>query len=59
MEQAVRNGIAAQGRRILINSSRGIIYASGGTDFAESARKATVGLQEAINAVLASLDAEW
>ena len=59
LEQAVRNGVAAQGRRILINSSRGIIYASQGDDFAESARKATAGLQDAINAVLASLDAEW
>ena len=59
LEQAVRNGVAAQGRRILINSSRGIIYASRGDDFAESARKATVGLKDAINAVLASLDVEW
>ena len=59
LEQAVRNGIAAQGRRILINSSRGIIYASRGDDFAESARKATAGLQDAINEVLASVDAEW
>lgn len=59
LEQAVRNGIAAQGRRILINSSRGIIYASRGDDFAESARKATVALQDAINAVLTSVDAEW
>ncbi len=59
LEQAVRNGIAAQGRRILINSSRGIIYASRGDDFAESARKATADLQDAINAVLAAVDAEW
>ena len=59
MEQAIRNGIAAQGRRILINSSRGIIYASRGDDFAESARKATAGLQDAINEVLVSVDAEW
>ena len=59
LEQAIRNGIAAQGRRILINSSRGIIYASRGDDFAESARKATAGLQDAINEVLVSVDAEW
>ncbi len=59
LEQAVRNGVSAQGRRILVNSSRGIIYASRGDDFAESARKATAGLQDAINDVLASVDAEW
>ena len=59
LEQAVKNGVTAQGRRILVNSSRGIIYASRGDDFAESARKATVGLQDAINDVLASLDVEW
>ena len=59
LEQSVRNGVTAQGRRILVNSSRGIIYASRGDDFAEAARKATVDLKDAINAVLASLDAEW
>ena len=59
LEQAVRNGVSAQGRRILVNSSRGIIYASRGDDFAKSARKATAGLQDAINDVLASVDAEW
>ena len=59
LEQAVINGITAQGRRILINSSRGIIYASQGEDFAESARKATAGLRDAINGVLASVDVEW
>ena len=59
LEQAVRNGVSAQGRRILVNSSRGIIYASRGDNFAESARKATAGLRDAINDVLASVDVEW
>lgn len=59
LEEAVRNGVTAQGRRVLINSSRGIIYASRGDDFAESARKATADLRDAINAVLASVDAAW
>ena len=59
LEEAVINGVTAQGRRILVNSSRGIIYASRGDDFAEAARKATAGLRDAINDVLASVDAAW
>ena len=59
LEQAVRNGVTAQGRRILVNSSRGIIYASRGDDFAEAARKATVDLRDAINDVLASVGDAW
>ena len=59
LEEAVRNGVTAQGRRILANSSRGIIYASRGDDFAEAARKATADLRDAINDVLASVDAAW
>ena len=59
LEEAVRNGVTAQGRRILVNSSRGIIYASRGDDFAEAARKATADLRDAINDVLASVDAAW
>ncbi len=59
LEEAVRNGVTAQGRRILVNSSRGIIYASRGDDFADAARKATVGLRDAVNDVLASVDAAW
>ncbi len=59
LEEAVRNGVTAQGRRILVNSSRGITYASRGEDFAEAARKATADLRDAINAVLASVDAAW
>ena len=59
LEEAVRNGVTAQGRRILVNSSRGIIYASRGDNFAEAARKATVGLRDAINDVLASVGDAW
>ena len=59
LEEAVRNGVTVQGRRILVNSSRGIIYASRGDDFAEAARKATTDLKDAINVVLASVDAAW
>ena len=59
LEEAVRNGVTAQGRGVLINSSRGIIYASRGDDFAEAARAATADLRDAINSILASVDAEW
>ncbi len=59
LEEAVRNGVTARGRRILVNSSRGITYASRGDDFAEAARKATADLRHAINEVLASVDAAW
>jgi len=34
---------------MIINSSRGIIFASNGEDFAEAARKATESLREEIN----------
>ena len=59
LEEAVRNGVTAQSRRILVNSSRGITYASRGDDFAEAARKATADLRDAINDILASVDAAW
>lgn len=59
LEEAVTNGVTAQGRRILVNSSRGITYASRGDDFAEAARKATADLRDAINDILASVDAAW
>lgn len=50
VERAVKNGCDAQGAGILINSSRRILYASQGNDFAASARQATLALRDAINA---------
>ena len=47
---AVRNGQTAAGTGLLISSSRGILYASGGEDFAQAARQATVRLRDQINA---------
>ena len=49
---AVRAGADANGRLALINSSRGIIYASGGADFAHAAEEAARGLRDSINDVL-------
>jgi orotidine-5'-phosphate decarboxylase len=52
---AVRYGIDAHNRGIIINSSRGIIYASKGVDFASAAQRATQTLHDEINKVIASL----
>ena len=52
LEQSVRLGADAHGRRAVLNSSRGIIYASRGSDFAEAARQATRRLRDSINTTL-------
>lgn len=59
LEQAVRQGTDASGRRAVVNSSRGIIYASQGPDFAEAARRATLRLRDAINTILLSEGHGW
>jgi orotidine-5'-phosphate decarboxylase len=55
LDLAVRYGIDAQKRGIIINSSRGIIYASKGADFAPAARKAALILRDEINKIIAGL----
>lgn len=45
----VRTGKDSRGWGIIINSSRGIIYASGEQDFAQAARSATIELNAEIN----------
>ena len=52
LESAVRAGVDSSGRLALVNSSRGIIYASRGPDFASAAGQAALELRDAINAVL-------
>lgn len=49
VEQTVQFGTDAKGERAIINSSRGIIYASSGDDFADSARAKAKELRETIN----------
>ena len=49
VEQAVKNGKDSRGKGMIINSSRGIIFASKGADFAEAARRETLKLHELIN----------
>jgi orotidine-5'-phosphate decarboxylase len=49
VETTVMNGASSRGDRAIINSSRGIIHASKGPDFAEAARKAALQLRDEIN----------
>ena len=49
LEKAVVYGADANGERAIISSSRQIIYASRGEDFAQAARKAAAELKEQIN----------
>lgn len=46
---AVRYGVDAKGERAIINSSRQIIYASAGKDFAPAARRVALTLRDKIN----------
>jgi len=55
LELAVRNGIDAHKRGIMINSSRGVIYAGKGPDFANAARTAAQSLRDDINKVINGL----
>ena len=49
LESAVRNGQLASGGGLLVNASRGVIYASGGPDFDGAARSAAEALRAEIN----------
>lgn len=49
VEAAVTSGKTPQGTGLIINSSRGILYASSGDDFAEAARNAALRLRDEIN----------
>lgn len=51
LEAAVAHGPTAGGLGPVINSSRGIIYASPGPDFARAARRATLTLRDRINQI--------
>ena len=49
VEAVVRHGATSSGDGLIISSSRAILYASSGADFAEAARKATLSLRDEIN----------
>ena len=50
VEQVVGNGCTRSGTGLIVSSSRAILYASAGEDFAQAARAATAHLRERINA---------
>jgi orotidine-5'-phosphate decarboxylase len=52
LEKVVNYGIDATQNKTIINSSRQIIYASEGKDFAEAARRAAKDLRDKINTIL-------
>ena len=47
--RTIRSGLDARGRGLVINSSRQVLYASSGGDFAEAARDAVSALRDEIN----------
>ena len=49
LASAVRYGVDSRGEKAIINSSRQIIYASPGKDFAQAARRAATELRDQIN----------
>jgi len=55
LELSVRYGIDTHNRGIMINSSRGILYAGKGADFATAARKAAQTLRDDINKIIDGL----
>ncbi len=58
LASAVRYGVDAKGEKAIISSSRRIIYASKGEDFAAAAREAALNLRDQINLYLAASQGE-
>ena len=59
LEESVRGGTDSRGRLAIISSSRQVLYASGGADFAEAARREATVLKDRINQVLAEDRLGW
>lgn len=49
VEKTVKAGVDSQGKNAIINSSRAIIFASGGEDFTKKAREEAMKLRDGIN----------
>ena len=47
VQAVVRHGVTADGTGLVVSSSRAILYAGNGPDFAEAARAATQDLRQA------------
>ena len=54
LDSAVRNGVDAKGSGAIFASSRQILYASRGSDFARAAREATDKMRQQINLILSN-----
>ena len=59
LEAAIKQGTDSRGRSALINSSRGVIYASAGVDFADAAAREANKLRQSINEVLEADGKGW
>ena len=59
LKAALLAGVDRHGRRAIINSSRGVIYASKGPDFAWAAREKAQELRDAINRVMEQEGVGW
>lgn len=59
LEASTHNGVNDNGLRMMLSASRGVIYASTETDFAEAARSAALKLRDDINAELSRMGHEW
>ena len=59
LEASVRNGADANGRRVVINASRSVLYAARGAGYGEAARAEALRLREAINAELGRMGRGW
>ena len=57
LASAVQYGVDSKGEKAIINSSRQIIYASKGKDFAQASRRAAAELRDQINHHLSNLTA--
>ena len=58
LASAVRYGVDAKGEKAIISSSRQILYASRGEDFAAAAREAALDLRDQVNLYLAASQGE-
>ena len=59
LEAIVPLGVDGRGRLAIINSSRAIIYASEGPDFAQAARGEAARLRDGVNRILGSAGKGW